>query len=621
MEVKRIRRNAFIIVAVFVLAIMMTASIVVFHHKINDFLTDLSICNITEVQELVTQTLRAKINDQLNMLEAQTRYFEDVDINDFSQLKKTIMETKGIGDFKKIAVANKEGMCVSYKGQLLPNIKNKTFFYNTIRSGQAQIASRIEMDDNLQPVLSLTYPIKRGDEVEAMLIGTLSYKVLIDLFSISMFSGQGYMYIITDTGNIILCNKNKDKPIYNINLYDYFKSNVRVQTILLEKMRADVLSGRAGVMFYPGDNGKKLASYAPLGINKWSIISVVPYSYITQQHFKINLIVFVLLGEMLFTIGVFLLLIFVLFRKGSLMEKDNERLTIATTQSQVMIFEYDIQKQVITFSGESRFIIGNDRKTFTIDYFRREYYKRIHPEDSAVMEQVKRHVEGDCDEFSAEIRYKDFSDEYIWIHLSGRVIKDDESKKFIGSVRNVNDQVIYEQKLKSLAENDNLTGLLNKVEMEARAKQFFEECDDSMRSALFIIDLDNFKNVNDTLGHMTGDMAIEDAAKKISLIFTERDYISRFGGDEFCILLRFKEDTEKSIVKKIIRDKAKNLCKFLSEDYFDEKNTVSVSASVGISLYPEHGRDYESLFKHADAALYEVKQGGKNGYKIYDKKM
>ena len=105
------------------------------------------------------------------------------------------------------------------------------------------------------------------------------------------------------------------------------------------------------------------------------------------------------------------------------------------------------------------------------------------------------------------------------------------------------------------------------------------------------------------------------------MIFTERDYISRFGGDEFCILLRFKEDTEKSVVKKIIKDKAKNLCKFLSEDYFDDKNTVSVSASVGISLYPEHGKDYETLFKNADAALYEVKQGGKNGYRIYDGKM
>ena len=94
MQIRRARRNAFIIIAVFVLAVMMTASIVVFHHKINDFLSDLSISNITEVQELVTQTLRAKITDQLDMLEGQTRYFEDVDLNDFAQLKKTIMETK-----------------------------------------------------------------------------------------------------------------------------------------------------------------------------------------------------------------------------------------------------------------------------------------------------------------------------------------------------------------------------------------------------------------------------------------------------------------------------------------------------------------------------------------------
>ncbi len=117
---------------------------------------------------------------------------------------------------------------------------------------------------------------------------------------------------------------------------------------------------------------------------------------------------------------------------------------------------------------------------------------------------------------------------------------------------------------------------------------------------------------------MTGDLAIKDAAKKISLIFSDKDYLGRFGGDEFCILMRFNENLTEENILKIVNIKAGDLSHSIKEEYADEEQKVCISASIGIALYPKNGDTYESLFKNADDALYHVKQHGKDGFKISD---
>ena len=138
------------------------------------------------------------------------------------------------------------------------------------------------------------------------------------------------------------------------------------------------------------------------------------------------------------------------------------------------------------------------------------------------------------------------------------------------------------------------------------------------KNALIIIDLDNFKDVNDKLGHMTGDLAIKDAAKKLSLIFSDKDYLGRFGGDEFCVFMCFDSSLTSESILKIINAKAGDLVKTLREGYENEEFKVCITASIGIALYPDHGDSYEELFMKADQALYHVKQNGKNNFKIFN---
>ncbi|MBB5226938.1 diguanylate cyclase [Treponema ruminis] len=622
MGIKLSSRNTKIILLVFVLVALVTASLFVFRLKTLNIMSNTSLQNISEIQAMYAQTLQTKFADQMSMLEAQARYFENIDLNNDEALKKTIVRTKGIGDFKKIGIVNKSGATTSTEGKNLSNIYNKPYFFDAIKSGKPQISNRIEVDENLDPILTLIYPIKQENSVKAAIKGTLSYDVLKNLFAVSLFSGESYMYIISADGNVILCNRDKKRNLYNINIYDLIKNAAKGESeYVSSKMRADILKSHSNFMTFSAKDSYKLFAYSPLGINNWYIISVIPYSYIVQKQAAIVFWVYVLLGVIAFTISMFIFLLYGLFKKNTSIEKDNERLTIANAQAQTLIFEYDVPRHQITFSGDTQFILGTEQKVYPIDFIRAEYYKRIHNDDKKVMTELKRTIENALSEFTGEFRYKNFTDnEYIWLRISGSLIdkEDGSGKKFIGTITNVNSQVLHEQELKSIAERDKLTGLLNKAAMEQHSRNILTG-DNKQRSVLFIIDLDNFKKVNDTLGHLIGDMAIVDAGKKLSLIFSEKDFISRFGGDEFCILMRFSKNLSDEEISRIIIEKAQNLCIFLREDYFDEKTVISVSASVGIAFYPENGSNYEELFAAADSALYKVKESGKNGYRFFGK--
>lgn len=158
------------------------------------------------------------------------------------------------------------------------------------------------------------------------------------------------------------------------------------------------------------------------------------------------------------------------------------------------------------------------------------------------------------------------------------------------------------------ASNDPLTHILNK---EAFRTRFCEEMDKGKGGlAMFIIDLDDFKSVNDNLGHVMGDKVLTDTADTLAEIFGSRENVGRIGGDEFSALL---SSGDIDMVKKA----AERVCAEMNRTYTAHDASVTASVSVGIALYPANGRDYEELYRNADKALYKVKGGGKNMYAFY----
>lgn len=170
-----------------------------------------------------------------------------------------------------------------------------------------------------------------------------------------------------------------------------------------------------------------------------------------------------------------------------------------------------------------------------------------------------------------------------------------------------------QEQLEIKADTDLLTGLCNKLATERKIKEFIARNPNS-QSMMFVLDIDNFKKINDTMGHAFGDEVLRSLGKQIGAIFRATDIVGRAGGDEFIIFL--KNVTQKEDVRK----EAKKVEDFFKDFKAGEYTKYSATASIGVAIYPEEGADFETIYKAADQALYKAKERGKNQLAFYQEK-
>ncbi|MCI5667576.1 MAG: sensor domain-containing diguanylate cyclase [Oscillospiraceae bacterium] len=175
-------------------------------------------------------------------------------------------------------------------------------------------------------------------------------------------------------------------------------------------------------------------------------------------------------------------------------------------------------------------------------------------------------------------------------------------------------------RLRTKAERDLLTDLLNKKTFESAVENIMSHHSPGEIGALFIIDLDNFKAVNDTLGHMVGDQVLSGVAEEMRATFRQHDHLGRIGGDEFAVYLTFSDTSDANERHDLIQSMADRLCARIATLSEKLEQDITVSCSIGIALDPEHGTTYDELYQSADEALYLSKNSGKNKYSVFTHK-
>ncbi len=187
---------------------------------------------------------------------------------------------------------------------------------------------------------------------------------------------------------------------------------------------------------------------------------------------------------------------------------------------------------------------------------------------------------------------------------------------YISIINDISEKKQQEDIIHNLAYYDSLTNLPNKVLFHERVSSRIPALKRNLkRMALLFIDMDNFKNINDTLGHFMGDKFLKEVAKSIKALIREQDTLARLGGDEFAIMI---EEVDSIIDIVFIANK---LIDRFSLPIEVEDKKLYTGVSIGISIYPDDGKTYEELVKAADTAMYQVKENGKNNYRFYTKIM
>ena len=288
----------------------------------------------------------------------------------------------------------------------------------------------------------------------------------------------------------------------------------------------------------------------------------------------------------------------------------------ATDLNQMAVFEWDILKDTLTFDEMMKVLTQHEIPRENV----KEHLLKarlIHPNDRIEfvnhMDRMLTMVTvrtAPFQEYSLDFRIYTKGRYYVWLTMVYRAqFEEGKAVKITGFLKNIEKARLERDKLKRVIERDPMTGLYSKTHAPYLIEQI---CLDKTKiNALLVIDLDNFKSVNDKLGHLIGDAVIMDMAMNLKTTFRKCDILGHIGGDEFMVLMRDIKSDE------IIYQKCEKLRNMLRKTYTHEEEKVSVTSSIGIALFPEHGTDYKTLFKHADAALAQSKKNGKDTQTIY----
>ncbi|MDO7844023.1 putative bifunctional diguanylate cyclase/phosphodiesterase [Sphingomonas immobilis] len=200
-----------------------------------------------------------------------------------------------------------------------------------------------------------------------------------------------------------------------------------------------------------------------------------------------------------------------------------------------------------------------------------------------------------------------------WWSMSGRPITDEQGnfQGFIGNGSDLTERRRADAEIARLALFDSLTGLANRQRMRLWLDQTLAGATGARGAAMFLLDLDRFKTVNDTLGHQTGDVLLKQVAQRLVRAIGEAGLVGRLGGDEFQVVFPGETNRDK------LSDLARRVIDSLSQPYSIDGSSVSIGCSIGIALAPEDGGDAETLVRNADLALYGAKADGRGIHRFF----
>lgn len=294
------------------------------------------------------------------------------------------------------------------------------------------------------------------------------------------------------------------------------------------------------------------------------------------------------------------------------LHKQAERLHILSEAEGEKIIDYNAKTDVMVIKSSNEFDMSGEH--IQSRWMEESYPVMIHEEDVAYYKSVFRGLLTSPKHETIEYRTKRFDDEYIWYqaNLTSLLGPEGYVTRVVGRMINIHEKKLRELELLLRAEKDALTGLYNKGAAMQLIENAISSSKDGILNALMIVDLDNFKEVNDLLGHAQGDKVLIDTANALNDIFKGGDIVGRIGGDEFVIFIKELNSIPDA---DILAGKVVNNVNYSFEH---EEKTIRLTCSVGVAIFPYHGSDYEELFGKADKAVYTAKANGKCGYRIYD---
>lgn len=481
--------------------------------------------------------------------------------------------------------------------------------YYKLAAGQ-EVISNIRYSNRLGDYyFAIAEPIKNNGEID----GALRVRMPASLLCAPQQSSQFYDKVMT-------CIIDSQNNILYSNSSEYIKENELIKGLESNDLSQDSIDtiesyledGKSHSFQVPGTNKPVFIAIDDLGYKDWRVINFLKYEDITYGYGSIlnSVMAISIVLILLITIAAILSYIFILGQKKK-MQWENKRYEMLAQFTDTILFEYIPASDTIKFTPNALEVLGINslslKKISRPDYemsllhpaYRQSILsifqqspKDIKPEDTGYKEAMLKVKDGSYRWFSCQYKY---------------IFNGDELEGIIGKLTDIAAQISTREILEKKASTDTLTNTYNK----AGEKVISTLLDRNPTGAFFMLDLDNFKQINDTCGHVAGDTILSSIGNYLNNIVRTEDVVARIGGDEFVIFIHDAMEVEAA------EEIAQRILTIFEKTPIPENPELSVSASVGIAFSPEHGITYQELYQAADEAMYTVKHKTKGSYAIY----
>jgi diguanylate cyclase (GGDEF)-like protein/PAS domain S-box-containing protein len=277
------------------------------------------------------------------------------------------------------------------------------------------------------------------------------------------------------------------------------------------------------------------------------------------------------------------------------------------------VIEWDTELRIVRWSGQAESIFG---WTAAEALGRRlDSWRHVYEEDEpAAARMIQDLVEGRGPHATSLHRNYRKDGSVIWVEWHNSALRDEAGRliSILSLAQDVSSRIQAEERLQYMATHDGLTALPNTVLLNDRLEAALARAQRARRRVgVIFLDLDHFKDVNDTLGHRVGDLLLKEVSRRIRATLRQSDVLARISGDEFVVVLEDLPDegAPERVAHKVLDE--------VRRPFHVEGHEIHVSGSLGLALYPEDGADAETLLKNADAAMYHAKELGRNGLRMF----
>lgn len=555
-------------------------------------------------------------SERISNMELLAKRISEQDLSNRGELAAVFEELNGY--FDDISILDINGIRL-YGNCLYKSVSNSEGFEKALDK-KANVADEITINYEGNDEINIFAPIIYKNKVRAVIVGSMLLRDLKNKLIASGITKYGSVIIVSDSGDV-LADTNVSSKLEisaDTNIFTYLNECKVYGGIDNSGVRTSIRNARETDFLFRHNKYNYIVTTAPTRINNWSFMFVSKGSRNNLSEFFItsksmNFIKILLVN----LICIMTLLIFAVKSREKLL--DIEKIYDAVSKiDKTIIFQYYFNPKKFELKDKFGIIIDKGTKPLMGEAIY-DVYDYIHPDDLSIRSRLRKFFESKEDFFTSEVRVLNRNGEYDWYRVSGFVKRGDNGspKCFIGKLMDASKQITMEKNLVQRAENDMLTGVLNKKTIEEKMGLLLNENKSDRYYIFYMVDLDNFKNVNDTLGHIYGDKAIADTGAELSKIFKNDALVGRLGGDEFAVCSVYDAFDDESLKEYIIK-KAEQVKKANQRSYTDGVNVVNITSSIGVSVAPKDGNDFETIYKKADSALYHSKNTGKDRYTLYN---